>query len=131
MSLTDTLMGGREAAEALMVDACTIKRRSGQTSNPTTGDVTDTYAAAHYTGKCKVQSREVEVATPEAGEQTVNTLTLRVDVPMSATGITAGDVVTITAAVYDPDLVNRSFRVVAPFHGSLKTARRLPVEEVV
>lgn len=113
-----------------MVDACTITRRTGETTNPTTGAVTPTYASAHYSGKCKVQVRDVDAQNPEAGDRAYTVLKLRVDIPAATTGIAAGDIVTITAAAFDADLVGKTFRVVAPFHGTAKTARRLPVEEV-
>jgi hypothetical protein len=112
-----------------MLDACTIAHHTGQTTDATTGAVTQTYGAAFYTGKCKVQLRDVDPATPEAGDRLTVVLRSRVDVPMSVEDVAVDDLVTITASVLDPDLVGRTFRVVAPFHGSFKTARRLPVEE--
>lgn len=128
-ALTMFLAEARSAAESLMVDACTITRKTGTATDPTTGVVSDTTEDV-YTGPCKVQVRDVDAQNPEAGDRAYTVLKLRVDVPMTVLGVEAGDVVTITSAVYDPDLLGRTFRVVAPFHGSQKTARRLPVEEM-
>jgi hypothetical protein len=118
----------RAEAESLMLDACTISRKTG-TSTDADGVVTDTYGDPFYSGKCKVQVRDVDPKNPEAGDRAYTILTLRVDVPVSVTGVETNDRITITGSTFDPDLVGRNFRVVAPFHGSLKTARRLPVEE--
>lgn len=130
MTATSAALLGRVAAESLMSDACTLKRRTGVTEDAD-GVVTPTYATPYYTGRCKVAAVNVQAATPQAGERAVTVLTMRVDVPMSVTGVATDDVVTITASALDPDLVGRTFRVAAPFHGSFKTARRLPVEETV
>lgn len=124
------LATARTTAAALMVDACTIARKTGKSTHPTSGVVSDTYGDAYYSGPCKVQTRDVDPSNPEAGDAAYTVLRLRVDVPMSVTDVEVDDLVTITASTYDPALVDRTFRVVAPFYGSLKTARRLPVEEV-
>lgn len=118
----------REHAESLMVDACTILRRTGRTEDPDTGVVSDTTQTL-YVGKCKVQARDVDVSTPEVGSASLSVLKLRVDVPMSVVAVGPDDLVVITSAAYDPALVGRSFRVSGPFLGTFKTARRLPVEE--
>jgi hypothetical protein len=126
------LSTARAAAEELMTDECTIAHHTGQTtgSSPSYA-VTQTYGSPFYTGPCKVQAREVEAATPEAGDRTVTVLSLRIDLPMSVTGAKTNDLVTITSSAYDSDLAGRTFRVLAPFHKSQATARRLSVEEVV
>jgi hypothetical protein len=128
MSLGGIVARGRAAAERLMVDTCTIKRPTGMSG---TDPVTETYAAAHYTGACRVVTREVDAITPDAGEREATVLRLRVDLPATTSDVRVGDVVTVTASTYDAQLVGRSFRVVAPFHGSQKTARRVPVEEML
>lgn len=119
----------RQEAESLMVDACTVSRKTGQTTNPSTGVVSDTYADPFYSGRCKVQARDVEPTTPEAGDRAYTVLRLTVHLPMSVTGVEVGDRITVTSSTHDPDLVGRNFRVVAPFHKSFATARRVPVEE--
>lgn len=130
MTLTaGMLTTARAAAESLMLDACTIARKTGQATNTGTGVVSDTYGDPFYSGPCKVQARDVDAITPEAGDRAVTVLRMRVDVPMSVEGVEVGDLVTITSSAYDPDLVGRTFRVTAPFHKSFATARRMPVEE--
>ena len=124
----DFLADARALAEEQMVDSCTIANHAGETTDAD-GNVVQTYDAPVYTGKCKVQTRDVDPQNPEAGDRAYTVLRSRVDVPMSATGIKKNARVTITSSVYDPDLVGRNFRVVAPFHKSFASARRLPVEE--
>ena len=43
MSVESALARARQAAERLMVDTCTIRRKTGETTNLTTGVVTPTY----------------------------------------------------------------------------------------
>lgn len=129
----DALTEGRATAEALMVDACTISRGpfSPGTFDPVTGVWTDPASTVIYAGVCQVQvsdgltAREVEVAQTE-----ITAMRLTVKVPIAAVGVLVDDEVTVTAAVHDPDLVAKSFRVVATHTKSFATARRLQVEEI-
>lgn len=131
MSAASVLARGRAAAEALMVDACVIRHRTGHVTNPTTGVTTPTYSAV-YTGACRIQqSAQGTASTPaDAGEAHLMLVPLVVQVPMSVIGVAEGDEVTITASVHDADLVGRVFRVRHLAHKSHMTARRLGVEEV-
>jgi hypothetical protein len=53
-----------------------------------------------------------------------------VKIPISVEGVRAGDVVTITASLLDPDLVDQEFQVIDGFAKSFATSRRLQVERV-
>lgn len=134
MSIADdlaaTIAEGRKAAEELMVDACDIRPPTGRATGDD-GKVTDTLGDPIYDGKCKFQLDHVDAALPEVGASVSTVLRGRIDVPMRVTGVTTDHVITIKRSRYDPSLVGKTFRVVAPFHGSLKTARRIPVEETV
>lgn len=124
------LARGRRAAEALMVDQCAIRRRTGESTDPVSGVVTPTYATI-YAGRCRVQQPGTGAQAREEspGEQYALLLRLEVHVPMSVTGIEADDEVVITASEHDPDLVGRVMIVRDLAHKSHATARRLGVQE--
>lgn len=129
MTAQSTVLRGRLAAEALMVDACTIKRVTSFSTNDTTGVVTPTYSTI-YSGKCRVQ-QTVPVSRPhDVGQAAVWLQRLELQVPMSVTGISSDDLVTITASVLDADLVGRIFHVRELGHKSHMTARRVQIEEI-
>lgn len=129
MSAKTATLRGRVAAEALMADACTIKRVTNQSTNDNTAVVTPTYSTI-YSGKCRVQ-QTVPVSKPhDVGEAAVWLQRLELQVPMSVTGIASDDLVTITASALDADLVGRTFHVRELGHKSHMTARRVQIEEV-
>lgn len=133
MSAASLVARGRVAALALMVDACTITRVTGQSTNLQTGVVTDTTATI-YTGKCRIQNIGTAgqgTARPATvAEAQVYQLPLSIQLPMSVIGVLVADVVTVTASVLDPDLVGRTFWVKELAHKTHLTARRLGLEEV-
>lgn len=115
-----------------MVDACRIDHPTGNSTDPTTGVVSPAYSVA-YSGKCKVQSpRGVSsVSSPEAGEHSWDVQSQQVHIPVGAGPVAVDDVVTVTAATYDQQLVGRTYRVAGLANKSMATAQRLIVEEVV
>jgi hypothetical protein len=128
MSATTAVLAGRRAAEALMVDACTIQRVTGTSTNDTTGVVTPTYSMI-YAGKCRVQ-QIVPVSKPaDIGQAQVWLQRLELQVPISVTGIASDDLVTITASLLDAELAGRTFRVRELGHKTHLTARRVQLEE--
>lgn len=119
---------GQAAAERLMVDACTISRVGVAFTNPDTGEQTKT-SIPIYVGKCQVKS--LSGASPtEPGEAHLLLLTLKLHIPVSATGVRPGDIVAITDATHDPELVGRTFAVKDLAHKTYATSRRLGVQEV-
>lgn len=128
MSAASVLARGRAAAELLMVDACTIRRKTGETTTAG-GVVTPTYGAALYTGKCRVQQAAAQAQQQDPGEAFVLMLRLEVQLPMSVTGLQTEDEVTITASAHDPDLVGRVFLIRDLAHATHKTSRRVQVLE--
>lgn len=129
MSRVSVLARGRLAAEAGMVDACTITRVAGRSTDTTTGAVTLTTSTL-YTGKCRVQQLQAQVSTEDVGEDQVLLLRLEVQLPMGVTGLQVGDRITVTASAHDADLVGRVFRVHDLAHKTHATARRVQCLEV-
>jgi hypothetical protein len=128
VSRGSVLARGRIAAEAGMQDECTIRRTTGRTTDPDTGASVPTYDVL-YTGKCRVQASLAQAARADAGEDYLLLLRLEVHLPMSVTGLKAGDEIVITDAAYDPDLPGRVFRIHDLAHKTHATARRVGVIE--
>lgn len=131
MSRQDFLAEGRAFAEDGMVDACIIRRRTGQkTSDDITGVVTRAYVSPDpYSGKCRVQQTKATGADSTVAEDTVVELTLEVQLPMTATGLQVGDEVHMTASLTDPDLPGRVFLIRGLAHKTDATARRVQCTE--
>ncbi|MGC5019016.1 DUF6093 family protein [Micromonospora sp. DT47] len=131
MSAASLIARGRAAAESLMTDACTIRRRTGEATDPNSGVITPTYGDPLYSGKCRVQQRTNAGQGQDVGEAFVLVTRFEVQLPMSATGLVEGDQITITASALDPDLVDRVFTVRDVAAKSHLTARRVGVTEVL
>ncbi len=130
MGAVDATLRGRVAAEALMLDACTVHRPGTPVTDPASGVVAPSLTLI-YTGKCKVQKTASQASNPTAGGHSFTVQDSRVDFPVSAGPFLVDDVVTVTASVLDPQLVGRAFRVIETFHKSGATAQRTRVSEVV
>jgi hypothetical protein len=131
MSRASVLARGRTAAEAGMVDACTIRRPSGSgTTDPVTGVPSQSYTTL-YTGKCRIQ-QQVAIARPhDVGEDKVWLVRFDLQLPMATSaGLEVGDRVTITTSVNDPDLTGRVFAVNELAHKTEATSRRIGIIEV-
>lgn len=132
MSRASVLARGRVAAEAGMVDTCTITRSTVTGVNGQTGAQTIATTTL-YTGPCRVHQRVPGGARgTNVGEANLLMLRSEVQLPVSAAtdGLQVGDKITITAAVNDPDLTGRVLQIRELAHKSEATARRLGVEEV-
>lgn len=131
MSAVSAIQRGRVAAQALMIDACTVSRVTAKTTDPETGDVVETLATI-YTGKCKIQrtSRSTNARPVNLGEAEVLLARLELHLPYSATGILSDDRAHIDASQLDPDLVGLIFFVRELAHKTLATARRFGLLEV-
>lgn len=128
MDVAPLLARGRAAAEALMVDTCTIRRRAGETTDEY-GQIVPTFGDPLYEGACRVQQAGTQASAQNPGEAYVLMLRLEVQLPMSVVGLEVGDEVEITDSVHDPDLVGRTFLVRDLAHATHKTARRVQVTE--
>jgi hypothetical protein len=129
MSRTLVIARAQAAAEAGMVDACTIRRVTGETTVPSSGVVIPAYLVPNpYSGKCRVQQSLAQADQHDAGEDYQLQLRLTVQLPMTVTGLEVGDQVTITAS-QDGDLVGRTFLIRDLFHKTDASARRVGVTE--
>lgn len=130
MSIGSTLARAQRAAEALMVDACSVKYADGSSFNESTGREEPTYVV-RFSSRCKIQSRDLDSVERDAGGHESTAIRVTLHLPVSAGLVAVDDVVTVTACVFDPQLVGRSFRVLAPVGKSFASARRVEVEGIV
>ena len=125
----------RGLAEQEMRSACTITRPG--TGGPrvwdeVTGTYTDPEPDIVYIGRCKVQDTARGVADAEAGEVDAGIADMALHLPIEGSGqVRRDDVAVIDANPDDEALVGKRFVIRGPHHGTAKTARRLPVKEVV
>lgn len=111
-----------------MVDSCTVHRPGAPVTDPDTGVVTPSLTLV-YTGKCKIQQTLAQSSNPVAGGHVFTVQDTRWDTPVGVGPFAVNDVVTVTVAVLDPDLVG-VFRVKELFHKTMATAQRTRVEKV-
>lgn len=128
MSANIVTVFGQATAERDMVDTCTISRETVTHTDPDTGQQVKT-SVPIYTGKCRIKSGGGASPT-EPGEAHLLLLSLKVHIPVSATGVKPGDIVLVTDATHDPELTGRTFRVKDLNHKTHGTARQLGVQEV-
>lgn len=130
MSRASVLARGRAAAEAGMVDACTIVRVAGTTTDRDTGVVTETTTSV-YSGACRLQEQMAFARETQPTPDNPTLMRYRVlQLPVAtSTGVRKNDQVTITACPNDPDMVGKVL-VVRDLSGKTEaTSRRLGVEE--
>lgn len=120
--IADALTYLRAEAESLMTDTCTVAYPTGTTADPTTGADVTTYGDAVYSGRCKVQDRDLQSSEPESASSTADVYVKELHLPVSAPTIAHG------AHVLMSD--GRVFRVLAGHRKTWQTAQRLPVEVV-
>jgi hypothetical protein len=112
-----------------MVDACTITRVTGQTTNTQTAAITPTTATV-YTGKCRLQQQGRMSRPTTVAEEYVFQTQRELQLPMSVTGVRINDIVTVTASALDPDSAGRTYWVRELFDKTHGTSRRIGIEEV-
>lgn len=122
----------RTAAESLMSSTCTITRDvGGQVWDEESGTYTPGEPLLVYQGKCKVQDNSRSVTEVLAGERRAAVDAVELHLPIDGSeAVRRDDDVVIDSNPLDPGMVGRRFTVQALPSGSLKTARRLPVEAV-
>ena len=134
MSAVEAMLRGRRLAESLMRSMCTITRAGTgpRVFDEATGTYTDPPRVPVYVGRCKVQDADRTASEAEAGDREAGVVGLSLHLPIDGSGgVARDDVAVIDSNPDDPALVGRRFVVRAPHDGTLKTARRLPVEAVV
>lgn len=129
MTAAGAVQAGRRAAEALMIDACTITRGAGSTAfDPNRGEYVTTPGATVYSGRCRVKPQDNADRVVEAGGTNVSLFPYVVSVPVDATAYQVDDLVTVTSAALDPAMQGLVLRVKQIAAGSQITSRRLGAE---
>jgi hypothetical protein len=129
MSRASVVARAQAAAQAGMVDTCSIRRKTGETTDPDSGAITPTWSAL-YAGKCRVQQPQALARPHDIGEDFLLVARLEIQLPVAATaGLLVRDEVTIKAATRDPDLVGRVFLVHELPRKTDASARRVSVIE--
>lgn len=129
MSRKSVLARAQAAALLGMVDSCTVKHPTGQSTNADTGVVTPTYSTT-YSGICKVQLRQNAVARPQiVGQAEVFIARLELHLPTTVTGVASDDLVTIDASQL-ADLLSRPFWIRELAHKTWASALRFQMIEV-
>lgn len=109
-----------------MVDSVSVVRPSGAV-DPITGK--PVAPPVVYSGPAKVQTYEAFEKQPELGGGTVTVQRYTIHVPVGAYVPRVNDVVTVTAAVLDANLVGRRYVVSGLLHKSFATSYRLLVDD--
>lgn len=112
-------------AEALMVDSVSVSRPTGAV-DPITGKPVTTVV---YAGRAKVQTYEAFEKQPDLGGGTVTIQRYTIHVPIGGYVPRVHDVVTVTAATLDAQLVGRRYVVSGLLHKSYATSYRLLVDD--
>ena len=121
MTAESAMLAGRQAAERLMVNQCTISRIVHGVDGEGLDTVTEELV---YAGRCKVQSVTVQESVIVSAGAPLVVDRLRVDVPVGAGPVAVGDLVQVEGR-------RRRRRVVGLLEKTFQTAQRLPVEEVI
>ncbi|MET0416384.1 MAG: DUF6093 family protein [Actinoplanes sp.] len=127
MNRDDLVAEAQAFAEEGMVDTCTIQHVTGENTDAD-GNVTPTYSTV-YTGSCRVQQQQPYAERNDAGQAYQLLLRLEIQLPMSVTGISPDDVVTIVTS-RDADLVGRQFSVRDLAHKTDASSRRVQCMEI-
>ncbi len=130
MSVESVLTAGRRLAERLLVDRCTIRRPSGTTTDPDSGQTVPAYTTLYSNQPVRIQARGNWGERKDVGEAGVVELSVEVQLPITVTGVDVGDEVLMTASQHDPALVGRVFRFRDVVSKSHATARRFMGTEV-
>lgn len=124
------LLEMRQAAEALMIDACRITRDGEPVWDEETGENAAEQIIT-YEGKCRLRLRDTQPQDLTQAGIIAVVVEFVVSIPVTGTeDVAAGQTVEMTVCLEDSALVGRRYRIGADLAGSLMTARRLPVKEV-
>lgn len=112
-----------------MLDAGTAKRPTGVAY--VDGAETPSYTTL-FSSACKIQGSGLQAQDVEVGARTSVLVPLRLHLPASTAALTVGDVFTVvTPHTLSTVPAGATYRVSGPDEGTLRTARRYPVERVV
>lgn len=131
MSAASAVAAGRVAAQALMVDACTITKPGAPVWNDATGKYTPGTPVTLYAGRCRVQVPNVAESVQDSGDRAWTVQDALVMVPVAGSeAVKVGHTVKVTACTLDAQLVGVEYTVTAMHHKTFATARRLRCKEV-
>lgn len=131
MSAESVTLSGRRAAEALQVDTCIVRYKTGRTAINSTTNRETPVMATRFTSACRVRRIVTTTGDVEVGGRREAPDQTRIDLPVSAPQVHVDDEIEITAVgpSSDPRLVGRKFIVGPPMNQTYSTATRLRVEE--
>jgi len=120
----------RAEAEANMTATCTIRERDGEwTTDPDTGEATQALGATVYSGICRVRPATLQAQSRELGGGEAFVSDWMVSVPVSATAVGKGQLVTVDSSP-DAALVGLVAEIQDVARGDFLTARRMWCLEV-
>lgn len=133
MSAQSAVRKGRRAAESLMLDTGkALRPAGGMVYDPVTQAEVEATVPLFGPAPCKIQVRMIQGRESEVGGRTSVASVTELHLPANTTPLQVGDVWELTAV--DPislAKVGQRVRILAPAEGTLKTASRYPVEEVL
>lgn len=114
-----------------MTDHCIITRGSGL---PVLDETTGQYPPPSntiYSGPCRLQFRDVQGRgqNRRRGEQFAVVNRTIITIPATSAGMVTGDIVTVTAAAFNAQIVGARYKVRSMMDKSQPTAIRLECEE--
>lgn len=113
-----------------MESSCTIRRRTGFSTDPVTGVETANWVFV-YSGKCRLRYPFVRPQQALADGQQLARQRGILSLPIvGSEGVLTDDVATIDVNPLDAGVVGQTFRVEGPFTETHATSRRLAVEAV-
>lgn len=118
-----------------MLDAGKALRPTGTTYDPTADNGNGADVATFddlFATKCKVQTRNLVARDAEVGGRTSTSVRMELHLPADSPALQVDDLWEFTAAhPMSLTRVGQQVRIVGPVGGTLKTAARYEVEEVV
>jgi len=132
VSIHSALSAGRRAAESLMLDYGRALRLTGEKVYDHDEQEYVDKETPLFTSAAKIQTRALATRVEEVGARTATTVRTELHLPADTPPLSVGDVWEVTAAhPMSLAVVGQRLRITAPVAGTLKTARRYEVEEVV
>lgn len=128
MSPRTAVLRGRNAVDRLLVDYGQISRSGAAVFNPDTGLSVATSTVV-YSGLCRMRQPTAVEDELQFGDEQVTASRFMACFPHDVTGVQIDDVVTVTETD-DPDLIGRSFRVLAVPMNTFTLYKAFPTEMV-
>lgn len=135
MPLLPNVGAARTIAEAAMVDTCIVYRdteaSADDTLDVTTGELTQPAGdtSTIYTGPCLLRTEHIQQRSDEEGGSYVARKLQAARVPVSAPPMVFGDLLVVTSAANDPQLVGRRGRVLDVEVNTFAVTRKVQLED--